>query len=147
MPKYNKVTPELIQKLLDLLGKHNMTTDPEKLDVYKTDEETNPAYFHTPEVVVFPETTEQVAAIMKLANEYMVPVTPRGGGSGLACRSNSCHNGIVLCTGRKMNKVIEVNRCTLYMIVEAGYVLTAVQVRDQKSWSVLRRRPPARKHQ
>ena len=47
MPKYNKVTPELIQKLLDLLGKHNMTTDPEKLDVYKTDEETNPAYFHT----------------------------------------------------------------------------------------------------
>lgn len=100
MPKYNKVTPELIQKLLDLLGKHNMTTDPEKLDVYKTDEETNPAYFHTPEVVVFPETTEQVAAIMKLANEYMVPVTPRGGGSSLACQAIPVYNGIVLCLER-----------------------------------------------
>ena len=126
MPKYNKVTPELIQKLLDLLGKHNMTTDPEKLDVYKTDEETNPAYFHTPEVVVFPETTEQVAAIMKLANEYMVPVTPRGGGSSLACQAIPVYNGIVLCL-EKMNKVIEVNKDALYMIVEAGAVTTAVQ--------------------
>ena len=87
MPKYNKVTPELIEKLYALLGKHNMTTDPEKLDTYKTDEETNPIYFHTPEVVVFPETTEQVAGIMKLANEYVVPVTPRGGGSSLAAQA------------------------------------------------------------
>ena len=126
MPKYNKVTPELIQKLLDILGKHNMTTDPEKLDVYKTDEETNPAYFHTPEVVVFPETTEQVAAIMKLANEYMVPVTPRGGGSSLACQAIPVYNGIVLCL-EKMNKIIEVNKEALYMIVEAGAVTTAVQ--------------------
>ena len=111
MPKYNKVTPELIQKLLDLLGKHNMTTDPEKLDVYKT---------------VFPETTEQVAAIMKLANEYMVPVTPRGGGSSLACQAIPVYNGIVLCL-EKMNKIIEVNKEALYMIVEAGAVTTAVQ--------------------
>ena len=126
MPTYNKVTPELVQELLDLLGKHNMTTDPEKLDAYKTDEETNPAYFHTPEVVVFPETTEQVAAIMKLANKYLVPVTPRGGGSSLACQAIPVYGGIVLCLER-MNKVIEVNKDALYMVVEAGAVTTAVQ--------------------
>jgi glycolate oxidase len=90
MARYNKVSQELLDELLALLGKHNMTTDPEKLDVYKTDEETNPAYFHTPEVVVFPETTEQVAAIMKLANKYMVPVTPRGGGQQPGLPGNSC---------------------------------------------------------
>lgn len=126
MPKYNKVTPELIEKLYALLGKHNMTTDPEKLDTYKTDEETNPIYFHTPEVVVFPETTEQVAGIMKLANEYVVPVTPRGGGSSLAAQAIPVYNGIVLCL-EKMNKIIEVNKDALYMIVEAGAVTTAVQ--------------------
>ena len=84
MSRYNKVSKELLDELLALLGKHNMTVDPEKLDTFKTDEETNPIYFHTPEVVVFPESTEQVAGVMKLANKYKVPVTPRGGGSSLA---------------------------------------------------------------
>jgi glycolate oxidase len=126
MARYNKVSKELLDELLALLGKHNMTTDPEKLDAYKTDEESNPIYFHTPEVVVFPETTEQVAAIMKLANKYMVPVTPRGGGSSLACGAVPVYNGIVLCL-EKMNKIIEVNKDALYMITEAGAITTAVQ--------------------
>lgn len=45
MARYNKVSQELLDELLALLGKHNMTTDPEKLDAYKTDEESNPIYF------------------------------------------------------------------------------------------------------
>ena len=38
MARYNKVSQELLDELLALLGKHNMTIDPEKLDAYKTDE-------------------------------------------------------------------------------------------------------------
>ncbi|MBC3535804.1 FAD-binding oxidoreductase [Megasphaera hominis] len=126
MSRYNKVSKELLDELLALLGKHNMTVDPEKLDTFKTDEETNPIYFHTPEVVVFPESTEQVAGVMKLANKYKVPVTPRGGGSSLACGAIPVYNGIVLCL-EKMNKVLEVNADALYMIAEAGTITTEVQ--------------------
>jgi len=72
MSMYNKVSDELVQELIHVLGNKSVTTDPEKLDVYKTDEEGNSYWFHTPEVVVFPETTEQVAAVVKLANKYLV---------------------------------------------------------------------------
>ncbi len=85
MARFNKVTPELIEKLRDVLGAKGLTVDPEKLLTYQTDEEGNPYWFRTPEVVVFPETTEQVATVVKLANEYLVPITPRAAGSGVAC--------------------------------------------------------------
>lgn len=69
MSTFNKVTDELVQELKSVLGEKGVTVDPEKLDVYKTDEEGNSYWFHTPEVVVFPETTEQVAEVVKLANK------------------------------------------------------------------------------
>ena len=65
MQKYNAVTAELLQKLNELLGEKYVATDPEKLDVYKTDEEANTHYHHMPEVVVFPENAEQIAGVMK----------------------------------------------------------------------------------
>ena len=126
MARYNKVTPELIDELMALLGKHNMTVDPEKLQTYQTDEEANPIYFHTPEVVVFPETTEQVAAIMKMANKYLVPVTPRGGGSSLCCGAIPVKGGIVIVMD-KMNKILEINEDALYVQVQAGVVTNDLQ--------------------
>ena len=73
MSKFNKVTPEFVEKLRSILGEKGVTTDPEKLLTFQTDEEGNSYWFRTPEVVVFPETTEQVAAVVKLANEHLVP--------------------------------------------------------------------------
>jgi glycolate oxidase len=119
MQKYNAVTAELLQKLNELLGEKYVATDPEKLDVYKTDEEANTHYHHMPEVVVFPENAEQIAGVMKLANEYLVPVTPRGAGTGLACGAIPIHGGIVLVMDR-LNKIIEINEEGLYAVVEAG---------------------------
>lgn len=84
MSKFNKVTPEFVEKLRSILGEKGVTTDPEKLLTFQTDEEGNSYWFRTPEVVVFPETTEQVAAVVKLANEHLVPITPRAAGSGVA---------------------------------------------------------------
>lgn len=78
MSKYNAVTPELISELENILGSRYVSTDPDKLEVYKTDEEANPKYHHLPEVVIFPGNAEEVAAVIRLANKYIVPVTPRG---------------------------------------------------------------------
>ena len=126
MARFNKVTPELIEKLRDVLGAKGLTVDPEKLLTYQTDEEGNPYWFRTPEVVVFPETTEQVATVVKLANEYLVPITPRAAGSGVACGAIPVYHGIVMELDR-MNKILELNEDSLYAVVQTGVRTSEVQ--------------------
>lgn len=131
MPTYNPVTTDIISELKSILGEKNVTIDPDKLYVYSHDEVTESRYHHMPEVVVFPESTEQVAAVVKLANREVIPVTPRGAGTGLACGAVPNYSGIVLST-EKMNKILEVNPDSLYMIAEAGARTEDVQQTAKK---------------
>jgi glycolate oxidase len=119
MSTYNKVTPEVIAALQKVVGAENVKTDPETLDRYKTDEETDPSLFHLPEVVVLPANTEEVAGIMKVANKFVVPVTPRSAGTSVSDGAIPTKGGIVLLMER-MNKIIEINEAAMYMTVEAG---------------------------
>lgn len=80
---YNPVTPELVEALKKVVGDRYVKTDEEYLEQYQTDEEGNPHFFKKPEVVVFPGTTEEVAGVVKLANQYLVPITPRSAGTGV----------------------------------------------------------------
>ena len=84
MTQYNPVTDEIMKALKHIVGERFASNNPDKLVAYKTDQEENVIFHHMPEAVVYPETTEQVAEIMKLANEKCIPVTPRSGGTGLA---------------------------------------------------------------
>jgi glycolate oxidase len=126
MPRFNKVTPELVAELKKVVGDKYATTDEEKLLAYQTDEEGNSIYFHTPEVVVFPGSTEEVAAVVKLANKYLVPITPRAAGSGLACGAIPIYNGIVLELDR-MDKIIKIDEENMYAIVETGVRTCVIQ--------------------
>ena len=126
MTKHNPVTENIMQKLKDIVGPRNASNMPEKLEAYKTDEEENVIYHHLPEAVVFPETTEQVAAIVKLANEYKIPITPRCGGTGLAGGAIPTCGGIVLCL-EKMNKILKVDPDNMYIRVQAGAQTLDVQ--------------------
>lgn len=87
------------------------------MEIYSHDEVTDPAYHHMPEAVVFAENAQQVAAVVKLANEYIFPVVPRGAGTGLACGAVPIYGGVVLSL-EKMNKIIEVNADAMYAVVE-----------------------------
>jgi len=71
---YNPVTEEVLAALRAALGEEFVKNDPETLERYKTDEEPDPHYHHLPEVVVLPGNTEEVAAVMKLANKFLVQV-------------------------------------------------------------------------
>ena len=119
MSTYNPVTEEVLLALREALGTENVKIDEETLDRYKTDEETDPRYHHLPEVVVLPGSTEEVAAVMKIANKYLVPVTPRSAGTSVSCGAVPVHGGIVLLLER-MDKIIEMNTEAMYMVVEAG---------------------------
>ena len=119
MTKYKPVTPAIIAELQDIVGPKNVITDPEQMVPYSHDEIADPRLHHMPEVVVFAENTEQVAAVVKLANRELIPVVPRGAGTGLACAVVPIYGGIVLSL-EKMNRILEINADKLYMIVEPG---------------------------
>jgi len=119
VPKYNLVTSDIISRLEQIVGSKNITTDPEKLELYSHDEESDTQYHKMPEVVLFPETAQQVSQILKLANSELIPVVPRAAGTGLACAAVPIHGGIVLSV-EKMNKILEVNTDSMYMVVEPG---------------------------
>lgn len=126
MTKYNPVTEEVINALKEAVGAENVKVDAETLERYKTDEETDPHYHHLPEVVVLPGCTEEVAAVMKIANKYLVPVTPRSAGTSVSCGAVPVHGGIVILLER-MDKIIELNEDAMYMIVEGGARTSEIQ--------------------
>ncbi|OMH41143.1 FAD-binding oxidoreductase [Desulfurobacterium indicum] len=79
-----------------------------------------------PDVVVFPETPEDVSKILSFANEELIPVYPRGAGSGLTGGAAPENGGIVLTT-EKMNKIIEIDEDNLGVLTESGVVTYTLQ--------------------
>ena len=139
MTTYNPVSPEFLAEVEAVIGKENVFTDPEKLDMYKTDEEYDPRRFRVPEAVVRPGNAEEIAAIVKLCNKYMVPITVRSGGTSLADGAIAVCGGIILLMER-LNKIIEMNTEGLYLIAEAG-------VRTDMPSTTAHQRPPQGRNQ
>ncbi len=124
----NASNPEVIRKMKEIVGEENVWVDPQKVEPYGADavKEKFP-----PEAVVFPENTEQVSRILKLANEYRFPVTARGGGVGYTGGAVPIEGGIVLGTDR-MNKIIEINVDDLYVICQPGITTYSLQKEVEK---------------
>lgn len=119
MRTYNPITSEVIAKLKAIVGDKYVKTDYDILTQYQTDYESNPRYFHVPEAAVLPASPEEIAAIVKLANEFEFPITVRGGGTSLADGAIPVCGGLVLCMER-LNKILEVNEEGMYLTAEAG---------------------------
>lgn len=129
---YNPVTEEVLAALRAALGEEFVKNDPETLERYKTDEEPDPHYHHLPEVVVLPGNTEEVAAVMKLANKFLVTVTPRSAGTSVSCGAIPVCGGIVLLLER-MDKILEMNEDAMYMVVEAGARTSEIQAKANEA--------------
>jgi len=123
--KYNPVTNKIIAKLVKIVGSKNVLTDKEKIEAYSHDEMPKEQYAHMPEVVVTPETAEEIAEIVKLANKELIPITPRGAGSGLSGGAIPVFGGIVISV-EKMNKILEIDYENMVMILEPGVVTNDV---------------------
>jgi glycolate oxidase len=124
--KYNPVTPGIVAELTGIVGPANVIFgDPDRLEAYSHDEVADKHYAHMPEVVVRPDSAEQIAAIMKLANRERIPVTPRGAGSGLSGGAVPLHGGIVLLCDR-MNRILEIDPANMMVTVEPGVVTNEI---------------------
>jgi glycolate oxidase len=79
-----------------------------------------------PEIAVYPGSTAEVARVVSLANEKRIPLTPRGGGTGLAGGAVPLHGGIALDL-RRLDKILAIDTRARYAEVEPGVKTLALQ--------------------
>ncbi len=109
---------EIIKKIAKIVGRKNCTTSLEDLHCYSYD---GTGKTFLPEVVAFPDSTAQVAALMRLASAHDFPVVARGAGSGMTGGSLPVQGGLVLACSR-LNHILEIDRNNQIGIVEPGVI-------------------------
>ena len=119
----------VIEKLARIVGAENISTAPEELSCYSYD---GTGKIFLPEAVAFPQSAQEIAAILKAANEHGFPVVPRGAGSGMTGGSLPVNGGLVLVT-RRMNRILEVDRDNMIAVVEPGVITGDLQAELKKS--------------
>jgi len=118
----------IFTELEKIVGKAGVLHTPEDLAVYSYDgtfEE------HCPDVVVLPESTEQVSQVIKLAASHRIPVVTRGMASGLTAASVPFSGGITLSMTR-MNKLLEIDEVNAIAHVQAGIITSDLQEAVEK---------------
>ena len=122
----------LALELMDLLGVENVITDDISLKVYECD---GAEFFKAlPDVVVFPDSAEEISKIVKLANKYNRPYIARGAGTGLSGGTLPINAGIMIAMN-KMNRILEVDLENRQAIIEPGVVnLMLTQVVQDKGY-------------
>jgi len=113
------VDAEVLKDLVSIVGEEDILKDEVDLICYSRD---CTPYFCMPEVVVFPETVNEVSEIVKLANRRKIPITPRGAGASVT-GSSLPRNGGILLSLAKMDKIKEVRPEDFYAVAETGVLL------------------------
>lgn len=120
MSRYREVTSEVIEKLKQIAPKR-VFIGSEINDDFSHDE--MPIYGKVnPEILVEALTTEEISEIMKVCNENLIPVTPRGAGTGLVGGAVPIGGGVVIST-TKMNKILHYDLDNLVVKVQPGVLL------------------------
>ncbi len=86
---------------------------------------------HLPDIVALPKTAEAVAAVLRIAHEHRVPVTPRGAGYGYVGGCVPVRGGIALSVAR-MNRIQEINPRDFVAVVQPGVVTAKLQAAVEK---------------
>lgn len=112
------INTSVLRKLVEIVGKENYTDQLEELVPYSYDASMN---VHRPDAAVWPESTEQVSQMIKFANEFKIPVVPRGAGTSLSGGAIPINGGIIIDLS-KMNQIIEISIENRYARVQGGVV-------------------------
>lgn len=124
MNKINSLNIDIVNQFKNLLGEPFVLCDEESLKNYGHDETENLLYL--PEVVLKPNTTEQISAVMNICNQHLIPVTPRGAGTGLSGGALPHLGGVLISTERFKN-IIEIDEKNLQVITEPGVITEVLQ--------------------
>jgi glycolate oxidase len=118
------LTPAHIGQFKQIVGDAFVLYDAETLEHYSHDETETLSYL--PEVVLKPRTAKEIAAIMKICNADLIPVTPRGAGTGLSGGALPHLGGVLLSTER-MNSIVEIDERNMQVLTEPGVITEVLQ--------------------
>lgn len=113
------ITPSVLQKISRIVGPANYLDSQEDRISYSYDG--TPLLNCLPDAIAIPQTKEQIASILVLANEEGFSVVPRGSGSGLSGGSIPVEHSIVLLMS-KWRQILEIDTENLTALVEPGVI-------------------------
>ncbi len=119
-----QITTELLEQIKSIVGAEYVFTDEESFEKYGRDETEKLHY--SPAVVVKPRKTEEIAALMQLANKHLIPVTPRGAGTGLTGGALPHLGGLVIAMER-FNQILDIDERNLQVTTEPGVITEVLQ--------------------
>jgi glycolate oxidase len=119
-----RVTDAARRAIEAIVGADAIVAGASDVEPYTHDETEDLRY--VPEIVVRPRTADEIAAILRLANERRIPVTPRGGGTGLSGGALAVRGGIVLSLER-FNRILEIDRENFFAVVQPGVITEVLQ--------------------
>jgi glycolate oxidase len=112
------LNPAAEKNIHDLLGACGYLNQPQDLTLYEYDGSVDKG---RPELVVFPQSTEDVAAIVKISNQFSIPIVGRGAGTGLSGGAIPRAGGIVISFAR-MNRIVKLDLENERAVLEPGVV-------------------------
>ncbi|HMU11289.1 MAG TPA: FAD-linked oxidase C-terminal domain-containing protein [Ferruginibacter sp.] len=115
---------QYIDSFKKIVGDAFVFADEESLNNYAHDETENLHFL--PGIVIKPRSAAEISAIMRLCNEYKIPVTPRGAGTGLSGGALPQLGGVLLSTER-MNSILEIDERNLQVTTEPGVITEVLQ--------------------
>lgn len=120
MVEYNKVTPEIVDKIKNVVSGKVYFGEEINEDYFKDE---MPIYGEcAPELVVEALSTEDVSNVLRICNSEKIPVTPRGAGSGLVGSAVAIDKGVMIDL-QKFNKILEYDEDNFSVTVEPGVYL------------------------
>ena len=121
---FGEVTAGIIRQFENIIGNQHVVVDQKIRFDYSHDETED--YSFLPDVVLKPGSTAEISGIMKLCNEHLLAVTPRGGGTGLSGGALPVNNGVVISMER-FNKILNIDELNLQATVEPGVITQVFQ--------------------
>ncbi len=112
------ISSSLRDELRSIVGEEWFLDSPEDLATYAYDGFV-PEF--KPEAVLVPETTEEIAEILRAANREKIPVVPRGGGTNI-CGSSVARKGGMILVFHRMNRILEIDAENMCAVVQPGVV-------------------------
>ncbi|MFM2358664.1 MAG: hypothetical protein RLY16_657 [Bacteroidota bacterium] len=123
-PSQHFITADLVSVFQTIVGEAYVLTAPEQTYEFGHDETERLLY--VPEIVLQPQTTDQVSSILRICNERRIPVTPRGAGTGLSGGALPDKGGVLLSTAR-MNQIVKIDEQNLQVVTQPGVITEVLQ--------------------
>jgi len=121
---FTEVTRSIISEFEAIVGVENVLVDAEKRHAYSHDETED--YSFLPDVVLKPGSPQEISSLLKICHEHVIPVTPRGAGTGLSGGALPVQKGVVLSMER-FNKILDIDELNLQATVEPGVITEVFQ--------------------